>query len=598
MKNYKTLALVCAAATAVFSMTSCDKGEGEPNPEIPVITITAQPADVSVEEGSITGNLTIEASVTEGATLSYRWYKSVSGNAMGRASGDDFSDTPIDGATTASLTIPTDLTEGEYFYFVELSAEGAVSVRSDIATVTVTVAPDPVATERYKTIPWQPTAQTRAGDDEKYVLAYGGTDGQYNYYVYYCGYIDFVPLLYQQAVYYNGITPITVGYSKSTSVEHAVTQGIEKAVAESVSTTNTSELTIGVSATIGFAGSGGTVSTEITESVSETVGTEVSTSNSVETSEAKVEGETFSTEATIGTAGEPVGMYRYALFSTTDVFFNVKFNRETETIEAVTVSLCARPITYWGIDYDPQLGGPATFGKTGDGDKLQIPEFDPDKMSDLVIEPSPGTEVRVGDIIWAGANVGETPGTFAADPYFEPATATMEGVRAAYGGYYQFNRRKGWPIFGAVTGWDPNNFADVSAGWTWKNDPCPIGWRVPSKDEWVALYNAIEDLSGITHYPSSFDDDYNDVYGTRYTYSSVAVLTLKEGAGKVYLPSAGQRNKNGGLGFQGPDGYYWSSTVHSSLYAYDALVDEYSMSPEHAYDYAAGFSVRCVRDAE
>ena len=98
---------------------------------IPVITITTQPAaTTSVTAGSITGSLTVAASVTEGATLSYQWHSNTSvGNTGG---------TVVTGATGASFTIPASLAAGTYYYFCEVGATGgAASVRSNVAIVTV-----------------------------------------------------------------------------------------------------------------------------------------------------------------------------------------------------------------------------------------------------------------------------------------------------------------------------------------------------------------------------------------------------------------------------------------------------------------------------
>jgi hypothetical protein len=102
----------------------------------PVITITTQPsASTSVTAGSITGNLSVVASVTEGATLNYQWFSNTTaGNSGGTA---------ITGATGASFTIPTNLSVGTYYYYVVVSATGATPVTSGVATVTVAAAATP-----------------------------------------------------------------------------------------------------------------------------------------------------------------------------------------------------------------------------------------------------------------------------------------------------------------------------------------------------------------------------------------------------------------------------------------------------------------------
>lgn len=93
----------------------------------PTITISAQPQDKTVTEGSISGSLSVTASSS--ATLSYQWYEAESESGANAVK--------IAGATSASFTIPTDLEEGSYYYFVNVKTAGASGIKSDVATVTV-----------------------------------------------------------------------------------------------------------------------------------------------------------------------------------------------------------------------------------------------------------------------------------------------------------------------------------------------------------------------------------------------------------------------------------------------------------------------------
>ena len=100
----------------------------------PAIIITTQPtANTAVMQGCITGSLSVEASVTEGATLTYQWYAKTTNSNMGG--------TIVSGATGASFAIPAPLWAGTYYYFCEVRATGATSVRSGVATVTVSQQP-------------------------------------------------------------------------------------------------------------------------------------------------------------------------------------------------------------------------------------------------------------------------------------------------------------------------------------------------------------------------------------------------------------------------------------------------------------------------
>jgi len=229
---------------------------------------------------------------------------------------------------------------------------------------------------RYQTVPYKGSA---GPGDEPYALVYSSKDGTYKYYSYYAGYIDFVPLLYKQAVWYGGQTATTIGYEKNSQTENTVTHALETAVENSIEFSSSSEHSVLVTAGVEVGTDGAKASLEtsygFTKSVSETVGKSVSTTNTYETSTSHMEGETRSVSVTIGNNNEEPGMYRYALFATTDVFYNVTVNQATGKIDNVMVALCARPTTYWGIDYDPEPSGGANFGKTGAGDLIQIPDF-------------------------------------------------------------------------------------------------------------------------------------------------------------------------------------------------------------------------------
>ena len=99
--------------------------------DAPIITITTQPtATTNILQGN-TGTLTVVANISAGGgSLSYQWY---SNNTNSNSGGD-----PILSANTATLTIPTDASVvGTRYYYCEVSATGAVSKISNVATVVV-----------------------------------------------------------------------------------------------------------------------------------------------------------------------------------------------------------------------------------------------------------------------------------------------------------------------------------------------------------------------------------------------------------------------------------------------------------------------------
>ena len=100
------------------------------SPVTPAITVTTQPADLTeVVEGSISGSLSVVASTNTSYPVTYQWYENTIDSTTGG--------TVINGETSASFDIPTDLLAGSYYYYCVLSSVGASDVKTNVATVTV-----------------------------------------------------------------------------------------------------------------------------------------------------------------------------------------------------------------------------------------------------------------------------------------------------------------------------------------------------------------------------------------------------------------------------------------------------------------------------
>jgi hypothetical protein len=96
----------------------------------PTITVTTQPdALTEVTAGSITGSLSVVAESNTSDPVTYQWYENTIDSPTGG--------TIINGETSASFDIPTDLTADTYYYYCVLSLSGASDVTTDVATVTV-----------------------------------------------------------------------------------------------------------------------------------------------------------------------------------------------------------------------------------------------------------------------------------------------------------------------------------------------------------------------------------------------------------------------------------------------------------------------------
>jgi hypothetical protein len=97
-----------------------------------------------------------------------------------------------------------------------------------------------------------------------------------------------------------------------------------------------------------------------------------STTNTYETAQSKSSEITDEISVTIGEHNEPAGLYRYSLFVTADVYYVLQTDTEKTEVKKAYTSWCARPTTYWALDYEPELGG--SFRKTAPGALLEIPE--------------------------------------------------------------------------------------------------------------------------------------------------------------------------------------------------------------------------------
>ena len=93
----------------------------------PELSITAQPADVEVAEGEISGSLSVTA--TSEGELSYQWYK------CANEGGDEA--VKVAGANASTLSIPEELEVGKHYFFCLVTVNGITGIKSDVACVTV-----------------------------------------------------------------------------------------------------------------------------------------------------------------------------------------------------------------------------------------------------------------------------------------------------------------------------------------------------------------------------------------------------------------------------------------------------------------------------
>ena len=173
--------------------------------------------------------------------------------------------------------------------------------------------------------------------------------------------------------------------------------------------------------------------------------------------------------------------------------------------------------------------------------------------------------VVIAGRIWATRNVG-APGTFAVTP-------------ESSGMFYQWNRNIGWSSVNPLvdsnggTAWD--NSAPEGTEWYAENDPCPSGWRVPTREELISL---------------------RDAGSIWVTQNGVNGRVFGTAPNQIFLPAAGSRLSSTGARDGATGTGYWSNTTRESdmnavyLHFSSGLV----MPPMRWHNRAHGFPVRCI----
>jgi hypothetical protein len=163
--------------------------------------------------------------------------------------------------------------------------------------------------------------------------------------------------------------------------------------------------------------------------------------------------------------------------------------------------------------------------------------------------------VEINGVRWATRNT-DANNTFAATPQ-------------SAGAFFQWNRPRAWESTGGVSGWD-DSVSDVTE-WLPETNPCPDGWRAPTREEFELLNRA-----------GSAWIVYNDIPGRVFGIAPH----------QLFLPAPGFRSTSGALANIGASGDYWTNQGSGS-HAWTFWVGE-SGSNVVSYPQANGMSLRCV----
>lgn len=139
-----------------------------------------------------------------------------------------------------------------------------------------------------------------------------------------------------------------------------------------------------------------------------------------------------------------------------------------------------------------------------------------------------------------------------------------------------------WSASTAVNGaWNVTELSAVKTA----NDPCPNGYRVPTRNEWLSIYSTS---------PINTQNNWSNV-GT-FSYSITNYSSGKNVNNSLYLPTSGFRvGSTGLLVWRGVEGEYWSSTVNGDQAAIIVFTNNL-INPEFLSTRLLGFSVRCIAE--
>jgi uncharacterized protein (TIGR02145 family) len=164
--------------------------------------------------------------------------------------------------------------------------------------------------------------------------------------------------------------------------------------------------------------------------------------------------------------------------------------------------------------------------------------------------------------------------------------------------WYENNEEEHKPYYGAIYNWHVVNTEQI----------CPLGWRVPSEQDWIKLSDYMtENFEDITsenegnmlkscrQINSPLGGECDTYEHPRWDEHEVHYGIDKFGFSAV---PGGSRNWTGTYFYgHGIIGYWWSSTeVDEGIARYRRIYHEDGILLRHQYSKNNGYNIRCMRD--
>ncbi|MDR1543596.1 MAG: fibrobacter succinogenes major paralogous domain-containing protein [Prevotellaceae bacterium] len=132
------------------------------------------------------------------------------------------------------------------------------------------------------------------------------------------------------------------------------------------------------------------------------------------------------------------------------------------------------------------------------------------------------------------------------------------------GGRYSWYYSNGYDnsLWGTATSYTRSYQGSLNFDWDRPyNNPCPSGWRIPSRWNWWDIYNGNGSNTPLDEQPGNYSSN-NNTWQWRSTNKNAiggGIITNDDGE-KIFFPAVGSRVWNTGNGSNDSGCYFWSST--------------------------------------